>query len=40
MRGTLKPVTYAFAVSAVVLGIMSLVDPTLGLLVIKRPAIP
>jgi len=33
MRGTLKPVTYAFAVSAAVLGIMSFVDPTFGLLV-------
>ena len=34
MRETLKPVTYAFVVSVAVLGIMSLVDPTFGLMVL------
>ena len=34
MRGTLKPVTYAFVVSTAILGIMSFVDPTFGILVL------
>ena len=32
MRGTFKPVTYAFVVSTAILLIMSFVDPTFGLM--------
>lgn len=34
MRETLKPMAYAFVVSAAVLGIISFVDPTFGLMVL------
>ena len=34
MREILKPMTYAFAVSTAILGIMSLVDPSIGLMVL------
>jgi len=34
MRETLKPMAYAFVVSTAILGIMSFIDPTFGLLVL------